>query len=102
MPIYEYQCETCEKVHEVLQKMSDSPLVDCPECAGKLQKRISQCSFHLKGSGWYVTDYANSAGKTASSPENKDKQSKTDAKETSSTGDGAGSSADKPADSTSA
>ncbi len=52
MPIYEYQCGGCGKVHEILQKMSDSPLAQCPECSGKLEKRISQCSFHLKGSGW--------------------------------------------------
>ena len=66
MPIYEYECEACGQVHEVMQKMSDKPLSDCPGCSGKVHKRISQCSFHLKGTGWYVTDYAN--GAKASSP----------------------------------
>ncbi|MFP4193365.1 MAG: FmdB family zinc ribbon protein [Desulfosalsimonas sp.] len=66
MPIYEYQCSKCGRVHEVLQKMSDAPLSECPECCGTLHKRISQCTFHLKGTGWYATDYANSP-KTPSS-----------------------------------
>jgi len=76
MPIYEYQCGGCGKIHEILQKMSDSPLAECPECSGKLDKRISQCTFHLKGSGWYVTDYANSSGKTSSSTDSKNNQPK--------------------------
>lgn len=56
MPIYEYQCETCGKVMEKLQKFSDDPLRTC-ECGGDLVKLISRSSFQLKGSGWYVTDY---------------------------------------------
>ncbi len=80
MPIYEYQCGGCGKVHEILQKMSDSPLAQCPECSGKLEKRISQCSFHLKGSGWYVTDYANSSGKASSSPTESDNNQSNTAK----------------------
>ena len=87
MPIYEYECGACGRVHEILQKMSDNALTDCPECAGKLHKRISQCTFHLKGSGWYVTDYANSAEKTSSSPAENSKQSKTGTTEASSTTD---------------
>lgn len=59
MPIYEYECGACGGVHEILQKMSDKPMTKCPECDGALHKRISQCTFHLKGTGWYVTDYAN-------------------------------------------
>jgi putative FmdB family regulatory protein len=58
MPIYEYECTGCGKHHEIIQKMSDKPLVKCPRCSGKLQKLISQSAFHLKGSGWYATDYA--------------------------------------------
>ncbi len=87
MPIYEYECGACGRVHEILQKMSDNALTDCPECAGKLHKRISQCTFHLKGSGWYVTDYANSAAKTSSSPAENKTQSKTDATDAQSTTD---------------
>jgi putative FmdB family regulatory protein len=58
MPIYEYQCAACGQVVERWQKVSDSPLKDCPTCGGSLNKIISSCAFHLKGSGWYVTDYA--------------------------------------------
>jgi putative FmdB family regulatory protein len=65
MPIYEYECIGCGKHHEIIQKISDKPLVKCPQCAGKLQKLISQSAFHLKGSGWYATDYAK---KSTSSP----------------------------------
>ena len=65
MPIYEYQCEKCGSHFEVIQKFSDKPLKFCSNCKGRLTKLISQTSFQLKGSGWYVTDYAKS-GKTSS------------------------------------
>lgn len=58
MPIYEYQCAACGQVVERWQKISDSPLTECPACGGSLHKIISSCAFHLKGSGWYVTDYS--------------------------------------------
>jgi putative FmdB family regulatory protein len=58
VPIYEYECSKCHQTTEALQKFSDPPLSDCPHCKGKLKKLISLNSFHLKGSGWYVTDYA--------------------------------------------
>lgn len=64
MPIYEYECTSCGQHEEVIQKFSDKPLTTCSQCSGKLQKLISQSAFHLKGSGWYVTDYANSKKKT--------------------------------------
>ena len=57
MPIYEYKCSSCGKTMEIMQKFSDKPFTKCPSCSGKLAKLISNCSFHLKGSGWYVTDY---------------------------------------------
>jgi putative FmdB family regulatory protein len=57
MPIYEYQCSKCGKVFEIFQKIGDKPLAECRECKGKLSKLISNCAFHLKGNGWYVTDY---------------------------------------------
>lgn len=61
MPIYEYRCSACGFEREALQKMSDAPLVDCPQC-GKpsLVKLISAAGFHLKGSGWYATDFKGS------------------------------------------
>ncbi|WP_456430807.1 FmdB family zinc ribbon protein [Thermosulfuriphilus sp.] len=58
MPIYEYQCESCGKTFEVWQKISDDPLKTCQSCGGTVKKLISHTSFQLKGSGWYVTDYA--------------------------------------------
>ena len=57
MPIYEYQCSGCGKRFEIFQKISDKPLMECRECKAKLSKLISNCAFHLKGNGWYVTDY---------------------------------------------
>jgi putative FmdB family regulatory protein len=58
MPIYEYECQKCRQVTEAMQKFSDAPLNSCPACSGELKKLISHSSFHLKGGGWYVTDYA--------------------------------------------
>ncbi len=63
MPIYEYECTQCGKIEEAIQKFSDKPLTECVHCSGKLQKLVSQSSFHLKGTGWYVTDYANNTKK---------------------------------------
>ncbi|MBA4416968.1 MAG: FmdB family transcriptional regulator [Syntrophus sp. (in: bacteria)] len=57
MPIYEYECDNCGKTFEIFQKIGDNPLNKCRVCGGALNKLISQCSFHLKGTGWYVTDY---------------------------------------------
>lgn len=58
MPIYEYQCESCHHELEALQKISDEPLQECPNC-GKptLRKKISAAAFRLKGGGWYETDF---------------------------------------------
>ena len=66
MPIYEYECSKCRQITEALQKFSDPPLNDCPHCSGRLKRLMSINSFHLKGSGWYVTDYAGK--KTSSQP----------------------------------
>ncbi|MCF6247269.1 MAG: zinc ribbon domain-containing protein [Desulfobacula sp.] len=60
MPVYEYQCNKCGQIQEAFQKISDSPLKTCSHCEGHLKKLISQSTFHLKGSGWYVTDYGGS------------------------------------------
>ncbi len=67
MPIYEYECTKCGTIEEVMQKFSDKPLVKCKRCSAKLHKLVSHSAFHLKGSGWYVTDYANKS-KPNSSP----------------------------------
>ncbi|VVE17768.1 FmdB family transcriptional regulator [Pandoraea pneumonica] len=63
MPIYAYRCETCGFAKDVLQKMSDDPLSQCPEC-GKdtFRKQVTAAGFQLKGSGWYVTDFRGGSG----------------------------------------
>ena len=65
MPIYEYECEKCGKILEAYQKFSDPALKKCKNCSGRLHKLISQSAFHLKGNGWYVTDYGNKRNETA-------------------------------------
>ena len=58
MPIYEYECGACGERREFIQKFSDSPKRKCPECGAlKLKRLMSAAAFHLKGSGWYVTDF---------------------------------------------
>ena len=57
MPIYEYQCGKCG-TFEATQRITDKPLTKCPTCKGKVKRLISNTSFQLKGSGWYITDYA--------------------------------------------
>lgn len=64
MPIYEYRCTLCGQEHEVLQKVSEPPLTECPSC-GKpgMQKLLTAAGFQLKGSGWYATDFKGGAKK---------------------------------------
>jgi putative FmdB family regulatory protein len=64
MPIYEYRCEKCGKVFEVLQRFSDAPVKNHEACGGEVEKLISQSAFQLKGSGWYATDYAKKSSVT--------------------------------------
>ena len=66
MPIYAYKCESCGHAKDVLQKISDQPLTDCPACgAATFKKQLTAAGFQLKGSGWYVTDFRNGGGGTA-------------------------------------
>jgi putative FmdB family regulatory protein len=62
MPLYEYRCETCGEVTEILQRHGDAPATVCASCGGPLKKLVSAPAFQFKGSGWYVTDYARSGG----------------------------------------
>ncbi|MBN2123204.1 MAG: zinc ribbon domain-containing protein [Deltaproteobacteria bacterium] len=82
MPIYEFECTKCGHLAEVWQSFSDAPLTKCERCNGKMKKLISQSTFHLKGSGWYVTDYAsNRLSRDTSGGAKKDKgPADTDAK----------------------
>jgi putative FmdB family regulatory protein len=58
MPIYEYACKNCGHTLDELQKLSDEPLVDCPECGqAQLKRLLSAPRFRLKGAGWYETDF---------------------------------------------
>jgi putative FmdB family regulatory protein len=77
MPIYEYECQKCGKTSEAIQKFSDPALTECSRCRGELRKLVSMSTFHLKGSGWYTTDYAGknqstiAAAKTTEGPTEK-------------------------------
>ena len=86
MPVYEYECVKCGHQTEVLQKISDPPISKCRLCNGKMKKLVSQSSFHLKGTGWYVTDYASKTGghdgKTVSGNNNSTKEPTKEAKGT--------------------
>ena len=93
MPIYEYQCESCGKVIEELQKFSDPPLRKCPHCAGKLNKLISRSGFQLKGDGWYVTDYKKKSAPSDSKIPTADSESKK--KETKESGTGSSTKVEK-------
>ena len=70
MPIYEYACESCGFEDEYLQKVSDPLLTRCPKCGKQtFEKQVSAAGFHLKGSGWYVTDFKNNGAKPAANKE---------------------------------
>ncbi|PZP95734.1 MAG: FmdB family transcriptional regulator [Variovorax paradoxus] len=69
MPIYAYRCESCGHAKDVLQKISDAPLTQCPQCgADAFRKQVTAAGFQLKGSGWYVTDFRNNGSAPASAP----------------------------------
>lgn len=66
MPIYAYRCESCGFSKDALQKISDAPLTDCPECKQpSFKKQLTAAGFQLKGTGWYVTDFRGGAGATS-------------------------------------
>lgn len=91
MPIYAYKCESCGHAKDVLQKISDAPLTDCPACgAATFHKQLTAAGFQLKGSGWYATDFKGGSGGAAASTA------------AASTGDAAASTESKPADTASA
>jgi putative FmdB family regulatory protein len=95
VPLYEYQCPKCGRF-ELIRKFSDEPVTACPTCGSEVQKLASAPAFHLKGTGWYVTDYAKKPsgeggkpadaksgegkGDTGTSGESKSGESKSDTK----------------------
>lgn len=62
MPLYEYRCDACGTVFEVIQKFSDEPIQSHDGCGGRVRRLISPPAFQFKGSGWYITDYARKDG----------------------------------------
>ena len=69
MPTYEYECERCQRVFEVRQRISDDPLTTCEACGGSIRRLLSAAPFILKGGGWYVTDYPSASRKKATEAE---------------------------------
>jgi len=67
MPIYEYECVDCGNLIEVIQKVNARAPGRCEKCSGKLKKKISRTSFHLKGGGWYSDGYGDGGGKAVKS-----------------------------------
>jgi putative FmdB family regulatory protein len=108
MPLYEYECEKCGHRFEKIQKFSDRMVKKCPECGGKVEQMISAPAVQFKGSGWYVTDYANKShapssdggkdpkndGKSGSDGSSKEGSSKERSSKESSSKDSSGSSKD--------
>jgi putative FmdB family regulatory protein len=88
MPIYEYQCENCNRRFEVMQRMTEPLRSTCEQCGGHVRRLISQTSFVLKGSGWYVTDYPSASRKQAMSQEKNGGASKSTETSTASTASG--------------
>ena len=85
MPIYEYRCDACGHEMEVMQKMADEPLTECPEChKPALKKLVSAAGFRLSGSGWYETDFKSGAKKNIAD------SGKSDSSSSSSSGGGCG------------
>jgi putative FmdB family regulatory protein len=91
MPLYEYECRSCGKRIEVLQRFEEAPLTVCPTCGGDLKKLFSAPAVQFKGTGWYVTDYggkgasggeSKASGKTESKAEGAADSGKTEKKET--------------------
>jgi putative FmdB family regulatory protein len=83
MPIYEYTCKRCGDF-EITQRMSEDPLKKCPTCGGKVSKLISTSAFHLKGSGWYMTDYGKSGASKSPDGDSSNGSKTTETKESSS------------------
>ncbi|HEY0762056.1 MAG TPA: zinc ribbon domain-containing protein [Pyrinomonadaceae bacterium] len=78
MPIYEYECKKCKAHVEAFQKLNDKPLTKCRKCGGKLERKISAPAIQFKGTGWYVTDYAEKTTKSEKSESESVSESKSD------------------------
>ena len=85
MPIYEYKCSKCGEIFEAFQKINDDPLTHCKYCKGTVERILSQTSFQLKGSGWYLTDYSRKSQSAGPSGDSGAKSAEKPAKSTDST-----------------
>jgi putative FmdB family regulatory protein len=92
MPLYEYKCQSCGEIFEIIQKFSDEPLKVHEKCGGPVERLISRSSLHFKGTGWYVTDYAGAGN-------GKSKQAKDDKKESTASTESKGKSETKGSES---
>ena len=102
MPIYEYRCGKCGFQKEFLQRMSDEPLTSCPKCGKRsFSKMVTAAGFHLKGTGWYATDFKSAGAKPAAKQEKSESksESKSDSKSETKTETKTETKQDKPADS---
>lgn len=99
MPIYAYRCEACGFAKDVLQKISDAPLTDCPTCGkAEFRKQVTAAGFQLKGTGWYVTDFRGGSNGGASGNTSSTNSTPTPAKTESAGGTAAAGTTDsKPA-----
>ena len=84
MPIYEFKCESCSNIDEILMKISDPNPEKCTQCGAKVNKIMSRSSFSLKGNGWYATDYKSNTQQVHSSESESNKTSTNSTTETSS------------------
>ena len=80
MPLYEYQCESCNQRFEKIQKYSDPPIAVCPSCGGPVKKLFSSPAIQFKGTGWYITDYAKKSGTDSGSSKSSSSSSSSDSK----------------------
>ncbi|HSX83674.1 MAG TPA: FmdB family zinc ribbon protein [Candidatus Saccharimonadia bacterium] len=101
MPIYEYRCLDCGHQFELMQKFSDPPAETCTSCSGTVQKLISRSAFHLKGSGWYVTDYGRHGSANGKATDKNDSESSTESSDKKSTSESSGSASTTSAGTTS-
>ena len=99
MPIYAYRCAACGHAKDVLRKLSDPPLADCPACGEpQFEKQVTSAGFQLKGSGWYATDFKNPPKAPSAAPvAAKDGETKPAADAAAATPAGAAASAPAPA-----
>ncbi len=83
MPLYEYKCDRCGSVFEVIQKFSDTPVELHEGCGGRVERLLSAAALQFKGTGWYITDYARNSGNgKAAKTESKDSAGSTESKKT--------------------